>query len=59
MHFVFFRAWPGLWSGLTFTVGHIQLNYKNPGQFDIFSSMSCRDLVTPWLGQYGTTIVQL
>ena len=38
-------AWP--WLGLTFNVGHIHLNYKNPGQFDIFSSMSCRDLVTP------------
>ena len=38
MHFVFFPslAWP--WLGLTFNVGHIQLNYKNPGQFDIFSS---------------------
>ena len=47
MHFVFFPslAWP--WLGLTFNVGHIQLNYKNPGQFDIFSSLSCRDLVTP------------
>ena len=37
------------WAGadLSFNVGHIQLNYKNPGQFDIFSSLSCRDLVTP------------
>lgn len=28
------------WAGadLSFNVGHIQLNYKNPGQFDIFSS---------------------